>query len=347
MRKSVAIILGLLMMSFGLGACSLKEKTGDMSPDTKVEATKSVKEGRLKVYTSFYPMYDFTKKIVGDKAEVINLVPAGTEPHDWEPSPTDIASLKEGDIFVYNGAGMEHWVEKIIDSIGTSNLEIVEASYNLDIIKDDHHDDEDKHIEDSETKDEREDDHQLEEAHEDEHDHGEFDPHVWLSPIMAKAELKNIKDALVKVDASHASYYEANYEKYAKALDELDQAYQGALEKIPAEKKSIVVSHEAYAYLCEAYGLTQVGIQGISAEAEPDAKRMAEITEFVKDNGVKVIFTEELLNSKIGDTIAKETGAKVLQLNPIEGLTKEQLEAGEDYISIMKKNLEALLEAFQ
>nr|WP_314276405.1 metal ABC transporter substrate-binding protein [uncultured Peptostreptococcus sp.] len=308
----------LLATSFALAGCA-----GDKTANT----TEKKDGGKLKVYASFYPMYDFAKKIGGDKVEVTNLVPAGTEPHDWEPSAKDLAKISESDILVYSGAGMESWVDKVDQATKNSKLVKVEASKGIDLIKSEHHHDH----EDADDKD-----------HE-EHEHGEYDPHVWLSPQNAKTEMKNIKDALVKADAANKDYYEKNFEIYSKKIDELDKKFSTSLKD--TKSKNIVVSHEAFGYLCKAYGINQVGIEGLSPDSEPDAARMAEVTKFAKENKVKYIFFEELVSPKVSETIAKEVGAKTAVLNPLEGLSDEQIKAGEDYFTIMESNLKVLLEA--
>ena len=177
-----------------------------------------------------------------------------------------------------------------------------------------------------------------------EHEHaGEHDPHVWLSPKNAKAELKNIERALIKADPDNKADYQANYKKYAEKFDELDEQYQNELSKVKG--RSIVVSHEAYGYLCDEFGLTQMPITGMDAEGEPNAKTMAQIVQFIKDNNVKTVFGEDLVSQKVAKTIADETGAECVQLNPVEGLTDKQLEAGEDYLAVMQDNLDKLVKA--
>ena len=228
-------------------------------------------------------MYDFAKKIGGDKVEVINLVPAGTEPHDWEPSTKDLIEMEKSDIFIYNGAGMEQWVDDVLESLDTEELTSVEASKGIKLLKD-------------------------QDAHEHDHEHNsENDPHVWLDPQNAKYEMNKIKKALIKVDAENKDYYEANYKRYAKECDKLDTLYKEETSKLT--KKELVVAHEAFGYLCHAYGLEQMGIEGLSADDEPDPKQMSEVIRFAKEHQVKTIFFEELVSPNVAKTISKETGA--------------------------------------
>ena len=256
-------------------------------------------------------MEDFAKKVGGDDIEVTNLVPAGTEPHDWEPAATDVQAIQDADLFVYNGASMEHWVDDTLSSLGDKTPASVKASEGIALRVGE--------------------------------EPGEDDPHVWLNPEKAKAELANIKDALVKVDPDHKADYEANHEKYAAEFDRLDQDFKDKLGAAP--NKTIVVSHEAFGYLCDAYGLTQVPITGMDAEGEPDAQTMASIIDQVKSQNIKVIFSEDLVSPKVAKQIADATGATCEVLSPIEGLTDEELAQGEDYVSVMHTNLDELVKA--
>lgn len=318
--RTKGLAVALIAAAIGLTGCGAKKEV-------------AVKDEKPTVYTSFYPIYDFTKKIAGDKANVVNLISAGVEPHDWEPSTKDLVNLKEADMIVYNGVGMESWVEKLEDNIDVNKVIMVEASDGVKLLKNEEHDHEDAHEDAHE--------HDHEDAHG--HEHGEYDPHVWLSPENAIKEMENIKNGLVKLDPSNKEYFEANYEKYKKDLEALDTEYKTKLSK--TKSKNIVVSHESFGYICERYGLHQEGIEGISPDSEPDAQKMAELTEFIKKNNVKYVFFEELVSPKVAKALAKETGAKTEVLNPIEGLTQEQIDKGEDYLSIMKQNLKVLTTA--
>lgn len=350
MKRKLNIVASALMMTAFicvpmLSGCSKTESTSTettaakateqsetASKDSASENEKEAEKGKLKVMASFYPMYDFAVKIGGDKAEVMDMVPAGTEPHDWEPAATDIKNLEEADVFVYSGAGMEHWVDTVLASLENKDLVAVEASQGI-TLRPGHEEEEEQEEAGSEQ------------GEEDDHDHGQYDPHVWLSPLNAKKEMENIKDAFVKADPDNQSYYEANYTEYAVKFDQLDLEYKDTLSGLP--NKNIVVAHEAFGYLCDAYGLNQVGIEGLSPDSEPDPAKMAEVIDFVRENHVKVIFFEELVSPKVAETIASETGASAEMLNPLEGLSDEELAAGADYFSVMESNLEQLKAALE
>lgn len=300
-----------------LYACGSNAGQTQQTSSAKNNSTASPASGKkLKVYTSFYAMYDFAKKVGGDKVKITNLVPAGTEPHDWEPATTDIINLEKADVIVYNGASMEAWSEKVLGSLQNKSLIAVEASKGLDLMA--------GHAEDGEEA-------------------AKYDPHVWLSPANAKREMENIKNAFVKADAANAEIYESNYKKYAAQFDALDQEYKTAAASF--KSKDIIVAHEAFGYLCKAYGLHQVAIEGLAADSEPDPARMSEIIKFAKEHKVKTIFFEELVSPKVSETIAKAVGAKTATFNPLEGLSEEEQAKGLEYFSVMRQNLQTLKNA--
>jgi zinc transport system substrate-binding protein len=292
-----------------LAGCGTARSGGDQASD------------KLSVVASFYPMYDFAIKIGGDRVTVETLVPPGAEPHDWEPSPPDIVRLENADVFIYNGAGMERWASKVLAALENKDLVVVEASRGIPLLEGGH------------------DDHEEAEAEETGAEDG-YDPHVWLNPMHAKTEMAAIKNALVQADPAGRDYYEANYLKYAEALDQLDSDFRQALSALP--NRDIIVSHAAFGYLCQAYGLNQIGIDGLSAESEPDPARMAEIIDFAREHQVKVIFFEELISPKVAQVIAEAVQAETAVLNPLGGLSDAQLAAGADYFSVMRENLAAL-----
>lgn len=273
-------------------------------------------DDRLKVMASFYPMYDFAQKVGGDKVEVKDMVPAGTEPHDWEPAATDIRNLEDADVFVYNGADLEHWAEDVLATLENQDLIVTEASDGVELLDG-----------------------------EGDHAHGDNgkDPHVWLDPLRAKKEMENIRDAFCKADPENRDYYERNYEKYAGEFDELDQEFREGL--ADAKSRDIIVAHEAFGYLCNAYDLKQLAIEGLTPDSEPDPAKMQEVIEYAKEFDIHTIFFEELASPKVAKTVAKEVDAVTAVLNPIEGLSDEDIQAGEDYFSVMKKNLAALQKA--
>lgn len=284
-------------------------------------------EETLKIVTTIYPIQNFTEEIAGDKAEIINLVPAGMEPHDFELSTGDMQLMEEADVFIYNGAGMEHFVDRTLQSVSNKDLVIVEAAQNVDLLETEHS-------------------HEGEEAHSGERNADErMDPHTWLSIENAICEAEVIKDALCGADAENADDYNSHFDDYKTKLRALADRYEKELSGL--SKNTIVVAHEAFGYLCEEYGLIQEAVEGLTADSEPDTARMKEIIDFCRENDIQVIFFEELVSPKVAETIADEVGARTDVLNPIEGRSAELEAEGLDYIGLMEQNLEALKKALK
>lgn len=256
------------------------------------------------VYASFYPMYDFAQKAAGDLAEVRCFIPDGTEPHDWEPSPKDVAALEKADMFVYSSGGFETWTKSVLTAVNTEKLMPVEAStYSA---------------------------------------YSDDDPHTWLSPIEARLQFIRICDALRVIDPENSDKYTANEVRWGNEFDKLDAEYSG-LRGLSQNK--ILVTHAAFGNLCHAYGLEQIPVTEGSSDSEPDPARMAEIVAMARENSITTVFYEEISGAKLANAIAGEIGGKAVALSPLEGLTDEQRKNGDDYFSIMRKNLSALQEA--
>lgn len=292
-----------------------------------------LEENKLNVITTFYPLYDFSTKIGGERANVINLVPAGVDSHDWAPKPQDVKQISSADVFIYNGGGFEGWVDEFLEGLDAdAKLVVVEGIHEVDLIS-----------ANEEAEAEGEHGHEEETGHS--HSHGDIDPHAWLSPQQSIPIAESILEGFVQADPENEAVYTANFESLKQKLLDLDAAYKQALEAAP--RKEIVVSHEAYAYLARDYGLEQVGVMGLTPEAEPTAQDMKRIAEFVKEHDVKYILFEELASPKLAKTLADDLGIETLVFNPVEGLTEQQADDGEDYFSIMAKNLESLSRALQ
>ncbi|MDO3413331.1 metal ABC transporter substrate-binding protein [Saccharibacillus sp. CPCC 101409] len=344
MFAAVLVLGGCGAAGGGQSAQSDDSKAAEQSaPAESADVAQTADTAKLKVEASFYPMYEFARNVGGDLADVESLIPAGVEPHDWEPTPQDIAKIEEADVLVYNGAGMEGWIDQVLDGSGSGNLVSAEASGGIDIMEGSE-EEEHEHEHEGEAADAHEEahEHEGEEAHDHEHghDHGGLDPHVWLSPALAIEEVRNIEKAFAEASPEHADQFKSNADAYIEKLEALDEAYKSELSDV--KRKDFITQHAAFGYLAHEYGLTQVPIAGLSPEQEPSAQQMAEIVEFAKAHQVRTIFFETLVSSKVADTIANELGAKTAVLNPLEGLTDEEIAAGEDYISVMRGNLEAL-----
>lgn len=258
---------------------------------------------KLSVYTSFYAMYDFAVLIGGDKADVHNLCPTGQEPHDYEPTAQDIAALTDADVFIYNGMGMEHWTESVLATLDTATLTVVEASSDV-----------------SEKP-------------------ANGDPHLWLNPQNAYEQMSAIADAFMQADSKNSDYYAERLAECKEKTDELIQSYTTAVQGFTS--KDIVVSHDAYSNMCNAFGLNQIAINGFDNAEDTTPARLGEIQRYIEESGIKYIFSEPLGSNSIVETTAADMGCQILVLDPFEGSTATQSQP-KDYFTVMYENLEAL-----
>lgn len=319
-NKKLRLVLSLVILAVvgaGLAWIVIANRSADNS-------------GKLAVAASYYPLYEFTQHVGGDKVAVTNMTPAGADSHDYEPSARDIAQAQNSAVFVYNGAGFEAWAQ---DFLADYHGQVVNASQNIDLLEasHDYHGEEEHHEESEES---------HEHEHEHEHERGETgDPHFWLDPQHAQQIVNNIRDGLTAVDPANADYYSQNAANYNQQLAELDQQFKIGLQT--CQQTTIVTSHNAFSYVAERYGFEVKSIAGQSHDEEPSAAELAEIADFVRANNIQFVLAEQLAASNLTDTIAQETGAQTLLLDPIEGLTDES----QNYITIQRQNLQNLQRA--
>ena len=294
-------------------------------------AIEGGQDEQLKVVATFYPLYEFASRVGGDRVLVENLTPAGMEPHDWEPNPRDMARLTEADLIVYNGAGFEPWLDKQLPDLTGRGIKVVEATRDMSLIKEEQHylgEDHHGHSHDH---------------HSHQHDFINGDPHIWLDPVLAMAVVGAVRDALTDVDPGGADIYNANAQAFRSELEALDHDYKTAAENF--QRREIVTSHDAFAYLARRYDLQQVPVLGLSPDAEPTPARMREIIDFAREHDVKYIFFETLVSPRLAETVAREVGAGTLVLHTLGNLTADELAAGENYLTIMRSNLASLKQA--
>lgn len=335
--KGWAACLVLMLVLAGCGQGTV--------PSTEPEAPK-----KLSVYTSLYPYQFFAEQIGGGRVEVHNLVPPGAEPHEFEPTPKDVVKLDEADVFVYNGAGFERWIDQVLKAIDTSDMVIVKATEHVNLLSspgEDGHSGkphgaagERPNVDGAGAHGNKA---KAEPGHTDERGNGPYDPHVWLDPVRAKDIARAIRDAFVRVDPEGKATYDENYRKLAEELDRLHAEYEAAVKQAP--RKEIIVSHSAFGYLADRYGLKQIAISGLSPSDEPSQKELQEILALAKAHHAKYILFETLVSNKVAEVVREEIGAEALTLNPLEGLSKEDVAKGKDYFTVMRENLAVLKKA--
>lgn len=285
------------------GACFLWVKQSDTLPPQKYSTAPGEK---LSVVATFYPLQNFAEMVGGDAVHVVSIVPAGTEPHEYEPTPQDILQAYQADVFLLNGAGVDAWAEKIRPELEKRGVKVVEMATFVT---------------------------PLSNAQE----NNAPDPHFWLDPVLAQDEIRAIRDALSARDSAREEVYTHNADTALVALAALDTEYRTGL--AVCTLRTIVTTHDAFAYLAERYGLKTLSLAGLSPEAEPSPRVLAEMAVTVRQEGIEYIFFETLVSPKVAETLAQETGVKTSVFNPLEGLTDAERQAGENYFTIMRQNL--------
>ncbi|HSE99509.1 MAG TPA: zinc ABC transporter substrate-binding protein [Nitrososphaeraceae archaeon] len=277
--------------------------------------SENLNSSKLNVIASFYPLYEFTKKIGGEKIELSTAIPFGIEPHDWEPTPQDISKLNTADIIIYNSKGFDSWLNQFKQS------KLIDVSAELELIKS------------NEPKGDfdKADNYNL-----------IYDPHIWLDPILVKNISQTIGNNLIKIDPNNTNYYQQNTDSFIKELDLLDQQIRKSL--INCELKDFISFHEAFHYFANRYGLTQHSVyESLSSEGEILPQQIIKIISLAKSLDIDTIYSEELKNQRLAQTFASEIpNGKVLLLSPIENINKEEQEKNIGYIDKMKKNIENL-----
>lgn len=281
--------------------------------------SNKLKESKVKVMATFYPMYDFTRNVVGEEGCVELMIPATVEPHEFEPSVKDMANLTEMSALIYNSYNLETWVSQVEKTIDSKNTEMINASKGINFSESSY----------------KKGNHEKQGGH-----HQGKDPHVWLSPKLAMKEVKNICEGLIKKFPNKKRIFMKNAQKYLKKLKQLDADYKAAFKN--ARVRKFVTQHAAFSYLANDYDLEQIAITGISPEEEPTPARLVELKQYVEKEKISAIYFEDTVSSKIAKTLAEEAGVATEVLNPLEGLSESEIKAGKDYISVMRENLKSL-----
>jgi zinc transport system substrate-binding protein len=258
------------------------------------------------VVTTIYPLWEFSRRVAGDRAEVVALVPPGVEPHDWEPAPRDVGQIQRSAVFVHTGTGLDGWAEKLLADLTGRRGVVVNASAGLPRLA----------------------------------VGGVADPHVWLDPTLARAQARAIAAGLAEADPEGRALYSERAQAFAALLDTLDQDLTAGLRE--CARREMVTSHAAFGYLAQRYRLVQVPVMGLSPEAEPSPADLAAIVRTARRHQVTHVFFERLLSPGLAETLSREIGATPLLLDPIEAVSPADAAAGNGYLEIMRANLASL-----
>src|SRR5690625_2435695 len=309
-RYMMVLIIFILMFA----GCQVNESNS--------EEVNSDEMDQLMIYTTIYPLEFLTEAIGGEYVKAESILPAGSDAHSFEPTSRMMVEIAEADLFIYNDDVSETYAVKIKEALSDENVAYLEASAGLDRISY-HHD----HAHD-------EDDH---------HDHGDYDPHVWLSPRLMEDLAEEILTELIELAPEQAAYFEANYDQIVEQLTELDSEFTEVVEA--GIKDKILVTHAAFGYWEHDYGLEQIAITGLSATQEPSQRELAYLIETVRELDIEYILFEQNIQPRVAEVIQEEAGLTDLQIHNLEVLTEEDIKSGEDYFSIMEKNIDVLREA--
>ncbi|MGC8936771.1 MAG: metal ABC transporter solute-binding protein, Zn/Mn family [Candidatus Methanomethylicaceae archaeon] len=303
MKREVGVLAVISLVLVFVVVASVSISHNPESPSIKV-----------KVLATFYPLAYLAEEVGGDRISVRTLIPYNTEVHSWQPSISDMVAVSDADVIILNGGGLDWWIGDLISSVNTSRKIIVNTTDGLDLIK----------LAGHEGK-----------------DHGDYDPHTWLSPYMAERQAERILSALVEKDPAGKDYYQARFDVLKKRLEDLDRRYQTEL--VNKTKDVIIVSHEAYGYLAARYGFRQQGIVGISADQQPSVQLIKELADEMAIYNIKVIYLDPTYSDSYVMALKREVEARTglsvevmklyLALGPVDG---------KDYLGQMEANLEAL-----
>jgi zinc/manganese transport system substrate-binding protein len=277
-------------------------------------ATPAAAQEKLKVVATFSIIADFIRQVGGDRVAVTALVGPNGDAHVYQPSPTDAKTLADAKLVVANGLGFEGWMARLVKASGTRAPMIVAT----------------KGVKPRKAA--------------DDHGHGDADPHAWQSVANAKAYVANIRDALMDADPAGNTAYEANATAYLAKLDALDAEIRATVEKIPAERRRIITTHDAFGYFAAAYGMEFIAPEGVSADSEPSAKDVAKIIGQVKRQKIPAVFMENISDPRLMQQIARATGAKIGGTLYSDALSEPGGPAAST-IDMMRSNVRELSEA--
>jgi zinc transport system substrate-binding protein len=286
-------VLAAVGVVLALGGCGAGVGSGD---------------GRPQVVAAFYPLFEAAQRVGGDRIQVRNLTPAGSEPHDLELNTRQVDHIEGADIVLFLGRGFQPALEKAAARAKGTKVDVLVG---LGALRPAPADDKLK-----------------------------VDPHVWLDPVLFKAIVARVATVLGDADPANRATYDANGAAYAGQLDQLDAAYTAGLGD--CARRTIVTSHAAFGYLAARYGLIQEAVAGLEPSSEPSPKRLADLSAKVRDDGTSTIFYERLVSPKVAQSLAREAGVTTGVLDPIEGVSEAGAKAGRTYLTAMGENLLAL-----
>lgn len=343
-RKVITMVL-VFAMGFLLTGCQMGNEKMSQTGDTEQGSTVSGKEvsqnGKRKVVTTIFPYYDFVREIAGDLVDVTMIVPAGMDTHSFEPTAEDMITMGKADLLIYNGGEMETWVPKVVEAAENPELFTDAMMDYVDTFIEEHV----EGMEEGDHHDDGEDDHDdsaKEQGHE-----GEIDEHIWTSPENARKIVAQIAKDLAQADPEHKDEYLENAQNYIGELEKLDEEFEKVTDK--AKNRYLVFGDRfPLRYFVEEYDLEYTAaFSGCSSDTEPSAETIAYLTDQVKKRKLPVVLKIELTSSRVADSIAEASGAKVETFSTCHNVTKEEFDSGATYLGLMKQNISVLKDALE
>lgn len=287
---------------------------------------RTQENNKIIISTTLFPQYDFVRTIAGETADVRLLLPPGAESHTFELSTKDFLDITKSDILFYTSKYMEPWVnETTLKTDSSGKLKVINLSENIDLIKDEHN-----HEEESEHDD-----------HGSGHEH-EYDPHIWLDPVLASSMIDKIKDTLCEVASEHKELYQKNAEEYKEKLSTLDKEFKETVDK-GKRNEMVFGGRFAHLYFIKRYGLHyESAFSSCSAEMEPSVQKVTFLVDYIKKNNIPCVYYEELSEPKIAKSIKEQTSTKLLRFNTAHNISKSQFENGTTFLDLMEENLQNL-----
>jgi len=310
------VVSPLKVLAANSGSNNNLTATQNKSNTSAIRASHQSNQSKIKVVASFFPIYEFVKAVGGDRIDESVLIPIYAEPHNFDPTIQEVQKANSANLLVYNGASME---EPWIHNLAPQNT--VDTSKGINLLA---------NPSDPDIK-------------------GPNDPHIWLDPVLAIQQVKNIRDGLDKVDPKNSAYYNQNAQNFIGQLNKLDIAFKGNLTSSNCAKRDFIPFHLAFGYFAPHYGLTQHPIhEGLTPTGEVLPQKLVEVVNLARNLGLKVIYNEDLIDPRSAQTIAEQIpGAKVMVLSPVEHINATEQKAGIGYIDKMYQDLAALKEGLQ
>ena len=305
------------IISLGFAAITNAENSYQIKQSFSEQNNNSTNT-KLKITTSFFPYYDLVSQIVGDKAELKSVIPFGSEPHDWEPSPGSIKLIQESDMIIYNSIGFDSWIEEVLSDLNSTHIILIDIINGLKLLEfsdGEHHDEYNKP--------------------------SGYDPHIWLDPVLMKTQIELIHKHISENDQINSQYYKNNTVALLEKIDSLDQYIKTSFAN--CELHEFIPFHDAFSYFTKRYNLTAYPVHGLTPEGEILPQTIKQVIDLANELGITTLYSEDLTDPRLTNTLAQEIpNSRVLSLSTLEGISADEYANGVGYLEKMKENINNL-----